>query len=427
MDGGAHQGRLSHHLIVLLVASAIFLGCIISPPGLMDDVDAVQAQIARNMLDSGDYVSAQLDGIKYLEKSPLKYWMIAGCYEIFGVHDWVARIPVAVFSVLLCWLVYLIGTWAASSRMGLYAGLALATSIGLWLFTRIQIPDVILTGTITLALWGFLRALDPAEARPGRWASIMAAAIGTGLLLKGLIAVVFPIAAALLYLLISGDWRVHETWRRLHVLRGILIAFVIAAPWHILATIQNPPYFDFTLSSGPGNWRGFFWFYFFNEHLLRFLNLRYPRDYNTVNRVWFWAAHLVWLFPWSVYIPAFVKLPYARRSVDRAGKLRLLCLCWTGFLLVFFTFSSTQEYYSMPCYPALALLIGSVLVEPEAVAWIRRGQLALGLVTAACAAAIAVILVEVTGMPTPGDISQALAPSRPILRCTRSRWGTWAT
>src|SRR5213593_1152513 len=91
-------------LIVVLIAAAIFLGCAFSPPHLMDDVDAVQAQIARNMLQSGDWVTARLDGIAYLEKSPLKYWMIAVSFLIFGVHDWAARVPMALSTVLLCWV-----------------------------------------------------------------------------------------------------------------------------------------------------------------------------------------------------------------------------------------------------------------------------------------------------------------------------------
>src|SRR5580658_2856833 len=93
------------YLIVLLAASAIYLGCIISPPSLMDDVDAVQAAIARNMLVSGDWVTARLDGVAYLEKAPLIYWVIAGSYKVFGVKDWAARIPVALSSIALAWLV----------------------------------------------------------------------------------------------------------------------------------------------------------------------------------------------------------------------------------------------------------------------------------------------------------------------------------
>src|ERR1700682_5983058 len=142
-----------YSLIVLVVASSIFLGCIISPPSLMDDVDAVQAQIARNMLDSGDWGTACLHGVAYLEKSPLIYWTIAVSYAIFGIHDWAARIPVALSAVALCWLTFRIGMWAFSARAGLWAGLTLATSVGLWLFTRIQIPAVTVTLAIALALW----------------------------------------------------------------------------------------------------------------------------------------------------------------------------------------------------------------------------------------------------------------------------------
>jgi hypothetical protein len=385
----------------------------------MDDVDAVQAQIARNMLDSGDWVTARLDGVAYLEKSPLKYWLIAISYKIFGVHDWVARLPVSLSAIILCWLAFRMGAWAFSARAGMYAGLSLATCVGLFLFTRFQIPEAALAATIALAMWSFLRAIDREEPRPALWAAIMAAAIGTGLLLKGLIAAVFPAAAALIFLAITRQIGSRETWRRLHPFRGTLIVLAIAAPWHILATIRNPPYFDFTLHSEPGQYRGFFWFYFFNEHILRFLNLRYPRDYNTVPRVYFWIFTLLWLFPWSVYFPAIFKLSF--RPVDRAGRMRLLCLCWAGFLLTFFTFSSTQEYYSLPCYAAFALVIGSAVADPSVKLrpFLRGGRIALGVIASACALAIGWILTQVWSIPAPGDISRALI-QQPIENYTLS-------
>ena len=137
----------------------------VSPPSLMDDVDAVQAQIARNMLQSGDWVTARLDGIAYLEKSPLKYWMIAVSFMIFGVHDWAARIPIALATVLLCWVTARFGAWAfGQARGAVLRGWCWRRSVGLFLFTRILIPDVMLTLAITLALWGLLRALDEEEA-----------------------------------------------------------------------------------------------------------------------------------------------------------------------------------------------------------------------------------------------------------------------
>lgn len=370
----------------------------------MDDVDAVQAQIARNMLDSGDWVTARLDGVAYLEKSPLKYWTIAVSFAIFGVHDWAARLPMAFFAILLCWMTARFAAWAFSERAGLYAGVSLATCIGLFLFTRILIPDAALTLAIALAMWAFLRVLDDEEAHPRLWAAVLAASIAVGLLLKGLIAAVFPVGAALVYLALTHRLFDRATWRRLRPWSGLLIILVIAAPWHILATIRNPPYFAFTMKSGPGHYHGFFWFYFVNEHLLRFLNMRYPRDYNTVPRVLFWSLHLVWLFPWSMFLPACFGLNY--RPVDRAGRARLLALCWIGFILVFFTFSSTQEYYSMPCYPAFALLLGSAMASKHG--WLRVGRRIIAGVAIAAAIAIAVILTQVWNLPTPGDISQAL-------------------
>jgi 4-amino-4-deoxy-L-arabinose transferase-like glycosyltransferase len=390
---------------VALVAAAIYLGCILSPPSLMDDVDAVQAQIARNMLTSGDWVTARLDGIVYLEKSPLIYWLIAISYKIFGAFDWAARIPVALGCVALAWLTTAFGTWAFGKRAGFYAGLAVSTCIGLFLFTRILIPDVMLTATIALSMWAFLRVLDEEETRPRLWAFLLAASLGVGLLLKSAIALVFPGGAALVYLLVTRQLFSAKVWRRLRPWSGLGIMLLIAVPWHVLATLRNPPYFDFTMRSVPGEYHGFLWFYFMNEQVLRFLNLRYPRDYNTVPRLYFWLFHLLWLFPWSVYFPAIFKLSF--KPLDRAGKTRLLALCWAGFLLIFFTFSTTQEYYSMPCYPALALLLGSAMAAGGD--WVRRGTRVLAAVAGLAALACIAILIAVRGVPSPGDISQALS------------------
>ncbi len=392
-------------LLVVLFAAAVYLGCVLSPPSLMDDVDAIQALIAKNMLTSGDFVTARLDGVLYLEKAPLIYWLMAASYKVFGITDWAARLPVAFSSIGLALLSALFGMWAFGKRAGFYAGLCIATCVGLFLFTRIQIPDVMLTFTITLAMWAFLRALDETEQHPGLWAAILAASLGTGLLLKSLIGIVFPIAAAVLYLFVTRQFFLRRTWQRLHPISGVAIILLIAIPWHVLATLRNPPYFAWTLKSGPGLYHGFLWFYFINEQLLRFLNMRYPRDYNTVPRWFFWLSHFLWLFPWSVYLPAVAKLSF--KPVDRAGQTRLLALCWTGFILVFFTFSTTQEYYSMPCYPALALLIGSAMATEGK--WIQRGTRVLGVIAALAALACIVIAFSVRNVPTPGDISSALS------------------
>jgi hypothetical protein len=246
-------------------------------------------------------------------------------------------------------------------------------------------------------MWSFLRALEGER----RWAAIGAAAIGVGLLLKGLIAALFPLAAIFLFLAITGEWR---KWRRLHIPSGIAIVLLIAAPWHLLATLDNPPYFDFTWRSAHGEYHGFFWFYFLNEHVFRFLNMRYPRDYNTVPRVLFWLFHLLWLFPWSGALAGTPALDYG--GAGRAARTRLLCICWLGFILVFFSFSTTQEYYSMPAYPAFAMIIGSALAQESKAA--KMGLRIAGLIFALAGAAILFILSQVWNTPAPGDISRAL-------------------
>src|SRR5216683_2731766 len=357
------------YLIVALVAGAIYLGCSVSPPSLMDDVDSAVAQISRNMVTSGDWVTPRAAGIAFLEKPAMFYWPMAVSFKIFGVHDWAARIPFAISAIGLACLTCAFGVWAFGQRAGLYAGLCTATCVGLFLFTRIVIPDVTLTLTIALAMWAFLRALDEEEPHPRFWGFVLAAGLGLGVLLKSLIGAVFPIATGVVYLFLTKQFFVARTWKRLRPFSGFFIALFVAAPWHILATLRNPPYFSLSFHSGPGEYHGF-----------------------------------LWLFPWSVYFPAIARLSF--KPIDRAGRARLLAICWIGFILVFFTLSTTQEYYSMPCYPALALLLGSAMAEGGD--WIRRGTRVLSVVAGCAALACITIFFLVRNVPAPGDISSAL-------------------
>ena len=392
---------------LLLIAALIFLACSFGP-ALMDDVDAAHAQLALNMVRSHDWVIPHLDGVAYIEKAPLPYWLIAVSYEVFGVHDWAARLPFALGAIGLCWVTWLYGRWAFGSRAGFYIGLVLATCVGLFLFTRILIPDALLTLCISLAIWAFQRALDEdgGEKRPALWAAILAACLAVGVLLKGLIALVLPVGGALLYLAVTRQLFSRKAWQRLHPWTGLAIFLLIAAPWHVLAILRMPPHFNFSLHAGPGEYHGFFWFYFMNEHVLRFLGLRYPHDYNTVPRLAFWLLNLVWLFPWSLYACLAAKLSY--KPVDRAGRTRLLALCWIGFLLGFFTLSTTQEYYSLPIYPALALLLGSAMDNAATERWFAVSTRTLAAIFGIGLSVILVILYAVRDVPAVGDISSAL-------------------
>jgi hypothetical protein len=194
------------------------------------------------------------------------------------------------------------------------------------------------------------------------------------------------------------------SWRQLHLGTAVAVTLAIALPWHVLAIRHNPPYFAFSMHSGPGEYHGFFWFYFINEQLLRFLNLRYPRDYNTVPRLLFWLLNLVWIFPWSVYLLGVQGSSSSPSS--RAQRTKLMAVCWIGVVMAFFTFSTTQEYYSMPIYPALALLIGSAMSTGG-----RKVRVATTVLLAASTllcAAFTLLLVLVWRLPAPGNISRAL-------------------
>jgi 4-amino-4-deoxy-L-arabinose transferase-like glycosyltransferase len=391
-------------ILLLALAFLIFAGGIISPPALMDDVDSAYAQIARRMLESGDWVTARLNGVVYFDKPPGQVWAMATSFAVFGVRDWAARIPLALACVALCWVTARFGRWAFGEPSGIWAGAALASSVGLWLFSRVRIPDPALTLAITLALYAAMRLLEGDTAHPRRWAALLGASLGAGLLWKGLPALVFPIATGVLYLVVTGGLLDAAMWRRLHLSVAATACLLVAAPWHVAAIVKNPPYLELTMSSEPGVYRGFFWRYFINEHVLRYLGLRHPKDYSTVPQSLYWLGHLLWLFPFSVLLPAAARLRFS--PVDRAGRARILCLGWVGFVLMFFALSTSQEYYTMAAYPAFALLLGDALARGgRLVDWGFR--LLAGICAAACLGCLG-LLAWTAGVRVEGDIAQSL-------------------
>ena len=196
--------RSHHDWVVLGVAAVVFLGTIVSPPSLMDDVDSAYAQIARTMLESGDWVTARLNGVAYFDKPPGQVWAMAAAYAVFGVHDWSARLPTALACIALAWVTMRFGRWAFGGDAGLWSGLAMATSIGMWLFSRVRIPDPALTLAITIAVFAAARLIEGDARRPRAWSVLLGASLGVGLLFKGLPALVFSGAAVGLWLLFTG-------------------------------------------------------------------------------------------------------------------------------------------------------------------------------------------------------------------------------
>src|SRR6266581_4953396 len=320
----------------------------LSTPALLDDADTVHAEAAREMVQRHDWVTLYANGIRYLEKAPLMYWGVATSYTLFGVSEWSTRFPLMLGVLAMILSTYGLGRWALGSEGGFDSGLVLATALGPFLFTRFLIPDVAVGLWLTLTYWLFLKSLE--EAKPSHWVCWgLAAVCALNVLTKGLIGLVFPAAAIGLYLLLTGNLR-HLL--KLRLFSSGLVFFAIAAPWHILAERANP---------AQGQVRGFLWFYFVNEHFLRFLNKRVPRDYDTVPLLLFWALLLVWLIPWIAFLPhALRQVPTRwrriRSQLDREGRANLLFMLWALAIVVFFSFSTRQEYYTVPAIPAIALL-----------------------------------------------------------------------
>jgi 4-amino-4-deoxy-L-arabinose transferase-like glycosyltransferase len=352
------RGSRAAHWALAAVFLAVYVGSMFTP-GLLDDADSTHAEAAREMVATGDYVTLHINGVRYLEKPPLPYWLVAISYKVFGVNEFATRLPMVLAVMLLGGLAFGWGRRAFGERTGIYAGLFVYTCAGVYLFTRVFIPDVLLSLLIAGALYFFLTALEP-EGQAWRWYAGYAM-MALGVLTKGLIAVVFPCGSAFFFLLVTGEW---WRWREFRLISGLALFLAIAAPWHILAGLRNP---------GTAEHRGFFWFYFVNEHFLRFVGKRYPRDYSKLPAALYWMLHLVWLFPWSFYLPAAVKTAVeawrgqrggsgavqgvGRRVGDFAARTRLLCWIWAGVVLIFFALSTNQEYYTFPAYLPLLLLL----------------------------------------------------------------------
>jgi 4-amino-4-deoxy-L-arabinose transferase-like glycosyltransferase len=397
--------RISVLALIALWAVIYMTG--LSQPALLDDADTVHAEAAREMLQRHDWVTLYVNGVRYLEKAPLMYWGVATSYTLFGVSEWSTRFPLMLGVLAMILSTYGLGRWALGGEGGFDSGLVLATALGPFLFTRFLIPDVAVGLWLTLTFWLFLVSLE--QAKPARWTCwALAAMCALNVLTKGLIGLVFPVAAIGLYLLLTANLR-HLL--KLRLLSSALVFFVIAAPWHILAALRNP---------AQGQVRGFLWFYFVNEHFLRFLNRRVPRDYDTVPLLLFWALLVLWLLPWTVFLPqSLQEVPRRwrqfREQMSRRQRAYLLFFLWTVVIVGFFSLSTRQEYYTIPAIPAMALLVGGWLQRESASAKDSRERrsgrisslvlLAVGVIIAA----VGFALLAFSKAPAPGtDLSDLL-------------------
>jgi 4-amino-4-deoxy-L-arabinose transferase-like glycosyltransferase len=283
----------------------------------------------------------------------MHFWMVAASYKLLGESEFATRLPISLAVIGIVLLTFEFGRRFFSQRAGLYAALAVGTSVGVFIFTRVMIPEAIYTLAFEGIFYLFLRSwTGTLNSRAGYWGA--AALCAVAVLTRALIGLLFPVAVIVAFITMTGGW---SRWRELRLFSSAAIFLAIAAPWHILAALRTP---------------GFFWAYFINEHINRALGTRIPHDYGAVPLWIWWSAHLIWLFPWSFFFPlALRKLPLSPRSwrapMNASEQARLLLFVWAGVILLFFTIESgsRMEYYSFGAWPAISLLLGLGIAEAE--------------------------------------------------------------
>lgn len=331
--------RRSLAVFWLLLALAWFLP--LNSPHLFDPDEGRYAEIPREMVATGDWVTPRLNDIKYFEKPALQYWATATAFELFGQHPWTVRLWPA-----LCGFLGLVLTWSIARRLideptALIAVLVQASALLYVGMARIATLDMSLSAALQLAMSGLVMLIAKrGSASQSRIASPWALMLGVGVALavmsKGLVGILIPGAVAFLYVVLCRDWGLI---RRAQVGWTVLALGVLAAPWMLLASRRNPEFAHF---------------FFVVQHFQRYLS---QRGFDRYQPAWFFIPVLfAGLLPWATLLPGALKQGWiAARRGDRAASLLLL---WAGFIFAFFSLSQSKLIpYIVPMFPALSLLM----------------------------------------------------------------------
>ncbi|MCB1823812.1 MAG: glycosyltransferase family 39 protein [Gammaproteobacteria bacterium] len=295
------------------------------------------AEISREMVLSGDWVTPRLNDLKYFEKPPLQYWATAMAFRVFGESQWAARWWPATTSFGCVLLMFWAGRRLFDEEIGLAAAAALGGCTGFVINAHINTLDAGLAAFLTVALLGFLLAqrpgATPAENRD--WMLVVWAAMALGVLSKGLIGVVLPGAVLTIYLLIERDWRLLT---RLHLGKGLLLLLLIAVPWFVAVSLANDEFARF---------------FFIHEHFARFLTKVHRRE----GAWWYFVPILLFgAMPWLPFIAVRLRDGWRREGEPGTLQPRRLLLIWVAFIFLFFSVSGSKlPSYILPVFPALAL------------------------------------------------------------------------
>jgi len=310
------------------------------------------AEIPREMVASGDWTTPRLNDIKYFEKPALQYWATAAAYTLFGEHQWTARLWSALTGFLGVFMVFFTGRRLFGPAAGWYAAMVLSSSL-LWvLIGHVNTLDMGVSFFLAAAVCAFVLAQhDSTDARArGRWMLAAWCAVALAVLSKGLIGLVLPGAALVLYVLAERDWRLAG---RLRLAAGGALLLALTLPWFIAVSRANPEFFHF---------------FFIHEHFERFLTKQHGRYQPPY---YFIPVLLAGMLPWTIALIDALARAWKRDPQQRFQTQRFLLL-WAAVVFVFFSVSDSKLVsYILPIFPALALLMGVRLTQTSAraLAW----------------------------------------------------------
>lgn len=360
----AREGSARRDLFTLTALFGFALFFRLGALPLIDPDEGRYAEIPREMLERGDFITPHLNYVKYFEKPPLHYWLDALSFKLFGLNEFAARLPGALMALVGILFTYHLGRRCFGRKSGLYGALVLGSSLGWLVIGRYNVIDMTLSVCMTLALGCFLLASRPEERHPGRYYYLFYLFAALTVLAKGLIGLVLPGGIILFQLLLTGRWRLLKEMR---LPTGIALFLLVGAPWFVAVSLRNPEFARF---------------FFIHEHFERFLTKVHGR----YEPPWFFIPVLVgFMLPWSLFIPATVRGIWRERRTA-AGEARLYLLLWSAIIFVFFSLSDSKLVpYILPIFPAVALLIGDLFdrcVERPAglrlPAWLAAGLLTIG-------------------------------------------------
>jgi 4-amino-4-deoxy-L-arabinose transferase-like glycosyltransferase len=320
--------------LVVAVGGYLFFG--LGSYGLLDNNEGLYAEVAREMLETKSFVIPILDYVPYLEKPPLLYWLVSFVYSWFGISEFTTRIVPVCAAVAMTAGLVILGRKAGNARAGWMSALMLASSFGYILISRTLIFDMLLTFLFSYSLIFFFFWYNDA----GRiYLRLSYTALALAVLAKGFVAPLLFVLIVALFITVAKEKKLSV--RHLFDPLGIALFLAIAAPWHIFAMIRI---------------NDFAWFYFINEHAMRFFGTRVPRDFHTGPIYFTLLQAPVFLFPWATFLPA---LFYKRRGEPffRSDLERFLWL-WHLVPLVVFSLSVAKgSYYMIVGTPPLAFLL----------------------------------------------------------------------